>query len=74
MCHLYVSIDRNPNPGARRSFGIKVVNIGRYRMLKDIASGKILKTKSEVSALQVNSSFLSRCNQHILFCRISSRG
>ena len=71
---INVSIDRNPNPGARRSFGIKVVNIGRYRMLKDIASGKILKTKSEVSALQVNSSFLSRCNQHILLCRISSRG
>ena len=30
----------------------KVVNIGRYRMLKDTNSGKILKTKSEVSALQ----------------------
>jgi hypothetical protein len=25
---------KNPNPGARRSFGIKVVSIGRYRMLK----------------------------------------
>jgi len=48
----YVMPYRNPNPGARRSFGIKVVNIGRYRMLKDLASGKILKTKSEVSALQ----------------------
>ena len=30
----------------------RVVNIGRYRMLKDMESGKILKTKSEVSALQ----------------------
>lgn len=29
-----------------------MVNIGRYRMLKDMESGKILKTKSEVSALQ----------------------
>jgi len=48
----YVMPYRNPNPGARRSFGIKVVNIGRYRMLKDLSSGKILKTKSEVSALQ----------------------
>jgi len=48
----YVMPHRNPNPGARRSFGIKVVNIGRYRMLKDTNSGKILKTKSEVSALQ----------------------
>jgi len=48
----YVMPYRNPNPGARRSFGIKVVNIGKYRMLKDLDSGKILKTKSEVSALQ----------------------
>ena len=96
----YVMPHRNPNPGARRSFGIKVkllrgqcpalpsavlyslflyccsqqggntirttlsgqfndlssslqvVNIGRYRMLKDTTTGKILKTKSEVSALQ----------------------
>ena len=30
----------------------QVVNIGRYRMLKDTTTGKILKTKSEVSALQ----------------------
>lgn len=43
---------KNPNPGARRSFGIRVVNIGRYRMLKDMETNKILKTKSEVSALQ----------------------
>ena len=28
------------------------MNIGRYRMLKDTNTGKILKTKSEVSALQ----------------------
>jgi len=48
----YVMPYRNPNPGARRSFGIEVVNVGRYRMLKDMATGKILKTKSEVSALQ----------------------
>ena len=30
----------------------QVVNIGRYRMLKDTNTGAILKTKSEVSALQ----------------------
>ena len=50
----YVMPYKNPNPGARRSFGIRVVNIGRYRMLKDMESGKILKTKSEISALQVS--------------------
>ncbi len=48
----YVMPHKNPNPGARRSFGIKVASMGRYRMLKDVESGKILKTKSEVSALQ----------------------
>ena len=47
----YVMPHRNPNVGARRSFGIKVVSIGRYRMLKDLNTGAILKTKSEVSAL-----------------------
>ncbi len=47
----YVMPYKNPNPGARKSFGIRVVNIGRYRMLKDMESGKILKTKSEISAL-----------------------
>jgi maternal-effect protein exuperantia len=57
----YVMPYRNPNPGARRSFGIKVVNIGRYRMLKDLATGKILKTKSEVSALQDFIAWLSSC-------------
>ena len=25
---------KNPNPGARRSFGFRVVTIGKYRMLK----------------------------------------
>ena len=36
----------------RLSFGIKVISIGRYRMLKDVATGQVLKTKSEISALQ----------------------
>ena len=48
----YVMPYKNPNPGARRSFGIKVVSIGRYRMLKDVETGRILKTKSEISAIQ----------------------
>merc|ERR1711994_176212 len=48
----YVMPYKNPNPGARRSFGLKVASMGRYRMLKDVETGKILKTKSEVSALQ----------------------
>ena len=48
----YVMPHKNPNPGARRSFGIKVTSMGRYRMLKDVETGRILKTKSEISALQ----------------------
>jgi len=48
----YVMPHKNPNPGARRSFGIKVASMGRYRMLKDVETGKIIKTKSEISALQ----------------------
>jgi len=60
MFSQYVMPYRNPNPGARRSFGIRVVNIGRHRMLKDEATGKILKTKSEVSALQVFLEWLER--------------
>jgi len=73
----YVMPYRNPNPGARRSFGIKVVNIGRYRMLKDLNSGKILKTKSEVSALQDFMSWLGRakgdCDGVILICHEPQR-
>ncbi|GBP41395.1 Maternal protein exuperantia [Eumeta japonica] len=39
------------NPGARRRHNIRVVTVGRYRMLKDTITNKILKTKSEISAL-----------------------
>ncbi|KAL4716792.1 hypothetical protein ACJJTC_001948 [Scirpophaga incertulas] len=39
------------NPGARRRHNVRVVTVGRYRMLKDTVTHKILKTKSEVSAL-----------------------
>jgi len=48
----YVMPHRNPKLPARRAFGISVVNIGRSRMLKDLKTGKVLKTKSEISALQ----------------------
>jgi len=48
----YVMPHSNPKPPAVRAFGISVVNIGRSRMLKDIHTGKVLKTKLEISALQ----------------------
>lgn len=59
----YVMPHKNPNPGARRSFGIKVASMGRYRMLKDVETGKILKTKSEVSALQDFISWLKEAQE-----------
>lgn len=59
----YVMPYKNPNPGARRSFGIKVASMGRYRMLKDVETGKILKTKSEVSALQDFISWLKEAKE-----------
>lgn len=59
----YVMPHKNPNPGARRSFGIKVASMGRYRMLKDVETGKILKTKSEVSALQDFISWLKEAKE-----------
>jgi len=59
----YVMPHKNPNPGARRSFGIKVASMGRYRMLKEVETGKILKTKSEVSALQDFISWLEEAKE-----------
>ncbi|XP_067003821.1 maternal protein exuperantia [Anabrus simplex] len=47
----YVMPFRELNPAARRRHNIRVVTIGRFRMLKDNKSGKVLKTKSEISAL-----------------------
>lgn len=35
----------------RRRHSIRVINMGRYRMLKDLRTNKFVKTKSEVSAL-----------------------
>jgi len=56
----YVMPHRNPKLPARRAFGISVVNIGRSRMLKDLKTGKVLKTKSEISALQDFLSWLEK--------------
>ncbi|KAJ8737572.1 hypothetical protein PYW08_000167 [Mythimna loreyi] len=39
------------NPGARRRHNVRVVSVGRYRMLKDTVTHKVVKTKSEISAL-----------------------
>ncbi|CAH1365028.1 hypothetical protein MTP99_001340 [Tenebrio molitor] len=39
------------NPSYRRKHSIRVVNTGRYRMLKDMRSNKFVKTKSDISAL-----------------------
>jgi len=60
----YVIPHRNPNKAARRAYGICVVNIGRYRMLRDINTGEILKTKSEISALQDFLVWLEKVKEH----------
>lgn len=39
------------NPSYRRKHNIRVVNTGKYRMLKDLKSNKFVKTKSDISAL-----------------------
>uniref|UniRef100_A0A1B6LQZ8 Uncharacterized protein n=1 Tax=Graphocephala atropunctata TaxID=36148 RepID=A0A1B6LQZ8_9HEMI len=36
---------------SKRRHQVRTVTIGRYRMLKDLKTGKFLKTKSEISAL-----------------------
>lgn len=47
----YVMPFRDLNPAARRRHNIRVVTVGRYRMLKDSRTGKVLKTKSEIFGL-----------------------
>ena len=74
----YVMPHKNPNPGARRSFGIKVTSMGRYRMLKDVETGRVLKTKSEISALQDFIEFLKSAQKKsqkkiILVCHEPAR-
>lgn len=39
------------NPSSRRRHNLRIVNLGRYRMLKNLKTNKFVKTKSEVSAL-----------------------
>lgn len=39
------------NPPYVRKHALRVVNAGRYRMLKDIKNNQFIKTKSEISAL-----------------------
>lgn len=47
----YVMPYKNIDMLSKKRHLICTVNVGRYRMLKDIKTGKILKTKSEISAL-----------------------
>ncbi|KAJ8737402.1 hypothetical protein PYW07_000673 [Mythimna separata] len=47
----YIMPYRDLNPGARRRHHVRVVSVGRYRMLKDTVSHKVVKSKSEISAL-----------------------
>ncbi|XP_046751593.1 maternal protein exuperantia [Diprion similis] len=47
----YVMPFKDLNPPARKRHNIRVVTIGKYRMLKDNKTNKVLKTKSEISAL-----------------------
>lgn len=47
----YVMPFQELSPAARRRHNIRVVTIGRFRMLKDSKTNKVLKTKSEISAL-----------------------
>ncbi|KAB0793388.1 hypothetical protein PPYR_00243 [Photinus pyralis] len=39
------------NVGSRRRHNLRIINIGRYRMLKNLKTNKFVKTKSEISAL-----------------------
>ncbi|KAG8233651.1 hypothetical protein J437_LFUL013697 [Ladona fulva] len=47
----YVMPYRDLTQAARRRHNIRIITIGKYRMMKDFKRGKILKTKSEISAL-----------------------
>lgn len=47
----YVMPHKNLNPTAIKRHNMRIVTMGKYRMLKDSKTNKILKTKSEVSAL-----------------------
>ncbi|KAK0076272.1 hypothetical protein PV326_010916 [Microctonus aethiopoides] len=47
----YVMPFKNLTPPARKRHNLKVVTIGKYRMLKNSQTNKVIKTKSEISAI-----------------------
>ncbi|KAK6643467.1 hypothetical protein RUM43_004972 [Polyplax serrata] len=47
----YVMPFRNLNAASKNRHLLRVVTVGRYRMLKSVKTGKVLKTRSEISAL-----------------------
>ncbi|XP_054278662.1 maternal protein exuperantia-1 [Macrosteles quadrilineatus] len=47
----YVMPYRDLDLISKRRHQVRTVTVGRYRMLKDLKTGKFLKTKSEISAL-----------------------
>lgn len=48
---LYIMPFYNINFEYKRRLNIRLVNMGKYRMMKDIRTNKLVKTRSEVSAL-----------------------
>jgi len=48
----YIMPHRNLSFSARNAYGLVVVSLDYQRMLRDIDTGKLLKTKSEISALK----------------------
>lgn len=52
MYSQYIMPHRNLSFSARNAYGLVVVSLDYQRMLRDINTGKLLKTKSEISALK----------------------
>lgn len=48
---LYIMPFYNINFEYKRRLNIRLVNMGKYRMMKDIRTNKLVKTRSEISAL-----------------------
>ncbi|XP_015122085.1 maternal protein exuperantia [Diachasma alloeum] len=47
----YVMPFKNLTPAAKKRHNLKVVTVGKYRLLKNSKTNKVLKTKSEISAI-----------------------
>ncbi|XP_057323152.1 maternal protein exuperantia isoform X1 [Microplitis mediator] len=47
----YVMPFKNLSPPARKRHSLKIVTVGKYRIMKNSKTNKVLKTKSEISAL-----------------------